>query len=132
MVKKMNKSNNKSMNTLKKKVKYTKRKVKLRKSKKQHSSHKKTKKLTRRNKKQKKRKQKSESYKTSLINGGGGCGCGSNGSSSSFGNYVSNLRNTLSLNNKKGGGYSVLSDKTINQYKTVIQEYDDNNPPILL
>ena len=44
---------------------------------------------------------------------------------------MSDLRNSLSLNNLGGGGYSVLPDNTVNGYKSVIKEYDDNNPPIL-
>ena len=116
-----------------KKTKHSKKNPKGRKSRKKRTSQKKTKKLSRHNKKQKNKKQKNKkkkSIQTTLINGGG-CGCSASGTSSSFKNYMSDLRNSLSLNNLGGGGYSVSLKNPINKSNTVIKEYDNNNPPIL-
>lgn len=116
-----------------KKRKHTKKNTKVRKSRKKRTSQKNTKKLSRHNKKQKNKKQKNKkkkSVETTLINGGG-CGCGASGTTSPFKNYMSDLRNSLSLNNLGGGGYTVSPDNSINGVNPIIKEYDDNNPPIL-
>ena len=78
-----------------------------------------------------KSKSKSKSKHTQLMDGGG-CGCSSNSSSSSFKNYMSDLKNTLNIDGKiRGGGYSVLPNKSILGYKPTIKSYDDINPPLL-
>ena len=123
-------SNNKGLKKMKK-IKHTKTNPKTRKSKRKRSSQKKTKKLSRRNMKQKNKKRKSKSKQTTLINGGGGCGCGASGTTSSFKNYMNELRNSLDINNLGGGGYTVSPYDTINGHKTTIKEYDDNKPPII-
>jgi len=123
-------NNNKSLKKMNKKIKHTKINSKTRKSKKKRNSRKKTKKLSRRTMKQKNRKQKSKVKQTTLINGGG-CGCSASGTTSTFKNYMSELRNSLDINNLGGGGYSVLPSDTINGHKTTIKQYDDNKPPII-
>jgi hypothetical protein len=116
-VKKMNKTN-----------KHSKTNRKTRKTRKHKQ--KKTKKITRSNTKQN-RKKKKKSKNTTLINGGSSCDCGSSNTISSFKNYMSNLRDSLKINNLGGSGYSVLPDTSIKGHKTIIKEYDDNNPPII-
>ena len=123
-VSKMVKKNLKKKN-INKKTQHTKKNKKVHKSKKRNTQ-KKTKKITKRNK-----KRKSKQTKSTLINGGSNCNCGPSSSSNSFKNYMSDLRSSLSLDNLSGGGYSVLPDDSINGYKAVIKEYDDNNPPLL-
>lgn len=117
---------NKTIKKMNKKGKYSKTNPKTRKSKKHKQ--KKTKKISRKNMK-KNRKKRSNSKKTTLINGGSNCGCGSS-SSNSFKNYMNDLRESLKINNLRGGGYSVLPDESIKGHKTVIKAYDDNNPPV--
>jgi len=121
--------NNKGLKkSVSKKTKHTKKNPKVRKSRKRRTLQKKTKKKIRHNKKQKNKKKKS--IQTTLINGGS-CGCSASGTSSSFKNYMSDLRNSLSLNNLGGGGYTVSPDNSINGVNPIIKEYDNNNPPIL-
>ena len=89
-------------------------------------------------KKQKKRKPKSKSKsksksKTVLINGGGcSSGCASTSNSNSFKNYIANLRETLDVSSQGGGGYSINPSNSIKGFKSVVKQYDDLKPPVIV
>lgn len=110
------------------------------KTKRKYNTRKPTKKLNRKQLKQKresnKRKKSKQQSKTTKKTTkrknkkGGFRKCSDCDLSNSFRNYMDELKSSLDFD-LKGGGYSVSPDNSVGNLP-VINQYDDNNPPVLV